>query len=104
MTNVKLNAEALMAGGKKVLDGVERRRLDDVDHDRRCQDRNASGADKRCRMLWSDQEMCGSGETGGDAGKIDHACRDDCPTACLTNPAANVQLAARSAARSNMPR
>jgi len=46
MADVKVDAEALVAERKKVLDRVERRRLDQVDHHRRRQHRNAPGADE----------------------------------------------------------
>ena len=93
-----------MAGWEQVLDRTERRRLDNVDHDRRRQHRNAPGADKRRRMLRAHQQMGGTGETGCDASKIDHVRPDDVPGSFLANPAADVQLAAGGVARSNAPR
>ena len=55
MAHVEVDAKTLMAGGKKLFDRVERRRLDDVDHHRRSQHRDVPGADKGGRMLWPDQ-------------------------------------------------
>ena len=62
-----------MAGGQKVLDGVERRGLDQVDHDRRRKDRNAPGADEGRRVFWPDDKLCRSLEAKIDTAEIDHA-------------------------------
>jgi len=48
---VELDAEALMAERQQMLDCRERRRLDDVDHDRRCQHRDPAGTDEWCGMF-----------------------------------------------------
>jgi hypothetical protein len=71
MGHVEVDAEALMARGKKVFDRVERSRLDEVDHHRRRQHRDASRTDKGGRMLGPDQKLRRPGEPGGDGGEID---------------------------------
>jgi hypothetical protein len=64
--HVEVDAEALMARGKKVFDRVERSRLDDVDHHRRRQHRDAyeptkeavcSGPTKSCSVPMSPEVM-----------------------------------------------
>ena len=72
VADVEVDAEALMAGRKQVLDRVERRRFDHVDHHRRRQHRDAPGADKGGRMLGPDHDLRGSLEAGMNAGKVDH--------------------------------
>src|SRR5271157_1764838 len=72
MAHVEVNAETLMAGGKKVFDRVECGRLDDVYHHRRSQYRDASRTDKGRSVLWPDQKLRGPSEAGGDEGEIDH--------------------------------
>ena len=46
-----------MTGGKKVLDRRQRRRLDDVDHDRSGEHGNSSASDAGGRVLHADQEL-----------------------------------------------
>ena len=72
MAYVEVDAEALMFVGQEVLDRIERRRLDHVDHDRRGQNRYAAGPDKRRGMLGAHQKVRGSFEAGGNAAEIDH--------------------------------
>jgi hypothetical protein len=62
-----------MAAGKKVLDCVERRRLDQVDHDRRRKHRDAPGADERRGVFWPDDKLGRSLQAKIDAAQIDHA-------------------------------
>ena len=57
-----------------MLDSVERRRLDQVDHNRRRKDRNASGADEGRRVFRSDDKLCRSLQAKIDIAEIDH-CR-----------------------------
>ena len=59
MAYVEVSAEALMFVGQKVLYGIERRRLDNVDHHRRSQYRYAARPDKRRGMLGAHKELCG---------------------------------------------
>jgi hypothetical protein len=59
MAYIEVGAEALMSFRQEMLDRVERGGLDDVDHDRRGQDRDAAGADKGCGMLAADQKLRG---------------------------------------------
>src|ERR1700681_3460200 len=47
MADVEMDAEALMSGWQEVLDSGQRSCLDDVDHHRRRQHRDAAGADER---------------------------------------------------------
>ena len=72
MAYVEVGAEALMFVGQEVLDRIECRRLDYVDHDRRGQDRYAAGPDKWRGMLGAHQKVRGSFEAGGNAAEIDH--------------------------------
>jgi hypothetical protein len=69
MADVEMRAEALMAGGQKVLDRGQCRSLDHVDHDRGRQDGDASGADERGGMLRPDHQLGGAGEARRDLGE-----------------------------------
>ncbi len=54
MADVEVGAEALMFTGQEMLDRIERRRLNDIDHHRCGQYRNAAGPDKRRGMFGTD--------------------------------------------------
>ena len=54
---------------QEVLDGVECRRLDDVDHHWRRQHRDAARADERGGMLGADHDLGRAGEAGRDVGQ-----------------------------------
>src|SRR5579864_8676316 len=69
MADVEMDAEALMARRQEVFDGGERSRLDDVDHHRRRQHRDAAGADKRRGMFRADHDLRRADEAGRDAGQ-----------------------------------
>jgi hypothetical protein len=61
-----MDTEALMPRGQEMLDRRKRRRLDDVDHDRRGQHRHQSAADAGRGVLDGDLEFCRSGEAGSE--------------------------------------
>ena len=61
-----------------MLDRLERRRLDQVDHDRRREHGDAAGADERRGVVGRDDEGGGAGEAGRDAGESDYL---DCQVA-----------------------
>src|SRR5580698_307300 len=69
VADVELDAEALMAERQQMLDRRERRRLDEVDHDRRCQHRDPAGTDEWCGMFRRHPYLMGAGETRFDAGE-----------------------------------
>src|ERR1700722_19709511 len=69
VADVKMNTEALMARRQEVLDGVERGRLDDIDHHRRRQHRDTARADERRGMFGTDHDFGRAGEAGRDAGQ-----------------------------------
>jgi len=66
MTDIEPNAEALVASGKKVLDGGERRGFDDIDHNRGCQYGDPSRSDEGRCMLRADDDFGCAGEAGHD--------------------------------------
>jgi hypothetical protein len=55
-----------------LLDRLQHRRLDQVDHDRRGEHGDAAGADERRGVLGRDDELGGAGEAGGDVGEGGH--------------------------------
>src|SRR5712671_4048669 len=67
-----MDAEALMPRRQEMLDRLQRRGLDQVDHHRRRQHRDAPGADKRRRMLGGDHEFGRAEKAGADAGEVEH--------------------------------
>ena len=69
VADVEMDAEALMAGRQEVLDGGERSRLDDVDHHRCRQHRDAARADERRGMFGADHDLGRAGEAGRDPGQ-----------------------------------
>src|SRR3984957_17874687 len=69
MADVEMDAEALMARRQEVFDGGERSGLDDVDHHRRRQHRDAARADERGGMFGADHDLGCAGEAGRDAGQ-----------------------------------
>jgi hypothetical protein len=71
VADIEMNAEALMFGRQQRLDRRERRRLDDVDHDRRTQHRDQPAADAGRRMLDADQQFGRPGETRFQLGQFD---------------------------------
>ena len=69
MTDIELNAQALVSGGKEMFDRGQGRRFDKVDHDRRRQHCDPARADKGRGMLQPDDDFGGAGEAGNDAVK-----------------------------------
>ena len=66
VVHVEVRAQALVAGGQQVLHRGERRRLDEVDHDRRGEDMHLAAADARRGVLLADHQLGGSGQPGCD--------------------------------------
>jgi len=69
VTDIEVNAEALMPRGKEMLDGRQCRRLDHVDHDRRRQHGDSSRTDKGGGVLGPDDEFGRAVNSGRDIGK-----------------------------------
>jgi hypothetical protein len=67
-----MDPEALVSGGQKMLDRRQRRRLDQIDHDRGGQDRHLPAPDAGRRMLGSDQKTRGPLQPGRHLGEVDH--------------------------------
>jgi len=63
--DVEVRAQALVLLGQRLLDRRERRRLDEVDHHRRCEHADAPAADARCGVLLAHHQLGHAGEAGG---------------------------------------
>ncbi len=70
----------LVAGRQQVLDRGERRRLHEVDHDRRGEHMHAAAADPRRRVLLAHQDFRRSLGADRKPGQVDHAGSSDGPT------------------------
>ena len=66
MANIELKAETLVAGGKKVLEGGQRRGFDDIDHDRGRQYGDPSRSDERRGVFWTDNDFGCPGQPRND--------------------------------------
>jgi len=73
VTDVEMDTEALVTRRKKVLDRVECRGLDQIDHDRGRKDRNASGAHERRGMFRPNDKLRRSLQAKIDVPQMDHA-------------------------------
>ena len=73
VTDVEMDAEALVTRRKKVLDRIERRRLDQIDHDRGRKDCNASGAHEGRSMFRPDDKLRRSLQAKIYVSQIGHA-------------------------------
>src|SRR3546814_8713170 len=73
--DVEVGAKALLAVFQQVLHRVERGGLDDADHHRRCQHRDAAAADARRGVVGADDKLGPAGEAGSNLGGQDrHRC------------------------------
>lgn len=72
MAYVEVGAEALMFAGQEMLDPIECRCFDDVDHNWCGQNWYAAGPDKRRGVFRAHQKVRSSFEAGDDAAEIDH--------------------------------
>jgi hypothetical protein len=68
-----MDTEALVTGRKKVLDRIECRGLDEIDHDRGGKDRNASRAHERRGMFRPDDKLRRSLQAKIDIPQMGHA-------------------------------
>ena len=71
MFYIEMRTKALMPGWQQMFARIQRRRLDEIDHYRRCQYVHAARADARRRMFFADNEFGGSDKAWCDAGEID---------------------------------
>ena len=63
MADIEMNTETLETSGQQVLDRGQRRRLDDIDHDRSCEHGYAAAAHARRCMFLSDDEISEAGQS-----------------------------------------
>src|ERR1051326_9092276 len=72
VAHVEPGAEALMADREQLLDRVERRGFDEVDHHRGREHAHAAAADERGRVLLADDEFGRSRQAGPQRRQVDH--------------------------------
>ena len=84
-----------------MLDRLERRRLDQVDHDRRRKHRNAPGADERRRVFWPDDKLCRSLEAKIDTVRSIMRLREIYVDWPILSPMSSLRTAVRRALRTH---